>query len=83
MLGIQDLMNVLRSLFYVDRMVHFVAKYDTRIEPPIEGGTSHAFNIEDRTSHAFDDWFKDAYKYVDEDGYIRDSRYPDGWRSRR
>ena len=27
-------MNVLRCLFYVDRMVHFVAKYDKRIEPP-------------------------------------------------
>jgi hypothetical protein len=49
-------------------MVHFVAKYDDTIEPPIE----------DETSHAFDDWFKNAYKYVDEDGYIRDSRYPDG-----
>ena len=72
-LGIQDPMNVLRCLFYVDRMVHFVAKYDKRIEPPIEG----------ETSHAFDDWFKDAHKCVDEDGYIRDSRYPDGWRSRR
>merc|ERR1712019_204560 len=49
-------------------LIHFVAKYDPTIDPPIE----------DETSHAFDDWFADAYKYVDEDGYIRDSRYPDG-----
>ena len=71
-LRIQDPMDVLRCIFYVDRMVHFVAKYDKRIEPPIRGETSHAFDIEDGTSHAFDDWFKDAYKYVDKDGYIRD-----------
>jgi len=48
-------------------LIHFVAKYDDTIEGAIE----------DETSHAFDDWFADAYKYVDDDGVVRDSRHPE------
>merc|ERR1712232_315353 len=33
--------------------------------------------IVDETSDAFGDWFANAYKYVDDDGVIRDSRDPD------
>merc|ERR1712227_790072 len=49
-------------------LLHFVAKVDKTIEDPII----------DETANAFDNWFSNAYTYVDEDGVERDSRDPDG-----
>jgi len=49
-------------------LLHFVAKVDKTIEEPII----------DETANAFDNWFSNAYTYVDEDGVERDSRDPDG-----
>jgi AGZA family xanthine/uracil permease-like MFS transporter len=45
-------------------ILHFISKIDDQMEDPID----------DETRHAFDDWFKDAYKYKDEEGNVRDSR---------
>ena len=47
-------------------ILHFTSKMDDYMEDPID----------DESRHAFDDWFKDAYKYKDEKGNIRDSRTP-------
>jgi len=45
-------------------ILHFISKYDDQMKDPID----------DESRHAFDDWFKDAYKYKDSEGKIRDSR---------
>ncbi|VEU39659.1 unnamed protein product [Pseudo-nitzschia multistriata] len=45
-------------------ILHFVSKHDEQMKDPID----------DESRHAFDDWFKDAYKYKDSEGNTRDSR---------
>lgn len=48
-------------------ILHVTQKYDDHMKDPID----------DESRHAFDDWYKDAYKYKDADtGDIRDSRIP-------
>lgn len=42
----------------------FLSKYDDTIGEPID----------DESRHAFDDWFKDQYTYMDAEGNYRDSR---------
>jgi hypothetical protein len=42
----------------------FASKYDDTLGEPID----------DESRHAFDDWFKDAYTFVDSEGNYRDSR---------
>lgn len=45
-------------------IIMFAAKYDDKIGEPID----------DESRHAFDDWFKDQYTFVDAEGNYRDSR---------
>jgi AGZA family xanthine/uracil permease-like MFS transporter len=45
-------------------LIYVAARFDDTIEDPID----------DESRHAFDDWFADAYKFVDHDGNIVDSR---------
>ncbi|KAL3923999.1 MAG: hypothetical protein SGILL_001311 [Bacillariaceae sp.] len=45
-------------------LIWIAARYDSTIEEPID----------DESRHAFDDWFGEAYNFVDHDGNIVDSR---------